>query len=236
VSLPAGARAFVPGPVIQTAAVELQPAAASGYLAYSRTTLAHPNRVALLVEPDGRIELSGETRGAPDERRSRTSSGGYLADAATSSSMTSFHARARTPPPLEAWPATTPPGLDALDLGTAIRGCTTLAQTRRFVFRIHSAVHSSPPRSPPTGRSITPRARRSFAAQRRSSAFGDSRRRRAGNCSRGGHAEKTPPSRAPSCRGMVPSTCSSIGSTEPAQNQTSTRSRCPRPVIVRSHF
>jgi hypothetical protein len=53
VSLPVGARAFVPEPVIQTAAVELQPAAAPGYLAYSRSTLAHPNRIALLVKPDG---------------------------------------------------------------------------------------------------------------------------------------------------------------------------------------
>jgi hypothetical protein len=53
VSMPAGASAFVPEPVIQTAAVELQPAASAGYLAYSRSTIAHPKRVALLVKPDG---------------------------------------------------------------------------------------------------------------------------------------------------------------------------------------
>jgi hypothetical protein len=63
-SLPAAAgAAFAPDSVIATSAIELQPAAALGYVAYSRSPLAHPGRVALIVKPDGSSSFRVNPRG-----------------------------------------------------------------------------------------------------------------------------------------------------------------------------
>lgn len=62
-SLPSTAAAFAPASVIATPAIEVQPAAALGYVAYSRSPLAHPARVALIVKPDGSPSFRVNPRG-----------------------------------------------------------------------------------------------------------------------------------------------------------------------------
>jgi hypothetical protein len=52
IALPGFARAITPEPVIATPLVELQPAAAEGYLGYSQNSSRHPNRFNLYVRPD----------------------------------------------------------------------------------------------------------------------------------------------------------------------------------------
>jgi hypothetical protein len=62
-ALPAAAGAFTTESVIATSANELQPAAALGYVAYSRSSLAHPGRVALIVKPEGSSSFRVNPRG-----------------------------------------------------------------------------------------------------------------------------------------------------------------------------
>jgi hypothetical protein len=47
------ASAFAPEPVVASPRIDLQPAVAAGYLAYSQSVAGHPNRFNLFVKPDG---------------------------------------------------------------------------------------------------------------------------------------------------------------------------------------
>jgi hypothetical protein len=57
------ADAFTPEPVVNSARVEFEPAVAPGYLAYSRDVAGHPNRVNLIVKPDGSSPFRVNPRG-----------------------------------------------------------------------------------------------------------------------------------------------------------------------------
>jgi hypothetical protein len=57
------ASAFTPVGVVTTSRVELEPAAAEGYLAYSRAVVGHPDLFDLLVKPDGASVFRANPRG-----------------------------------------------------------------------------------------------------------------------------------------------------------------------------
>lgn len=62
-SYAAAAAAFTPVPVINTLRVELEPAAAAGYVAYSRDSARHPDRFNLIVKPDAASSFRVNPRG-----------------------------------------------------------------------------------------------------------------------------------------------------------------------------